>query len=113
MSALSAVKLNPVAKQVGLAEEKHLNKLESQQKLHYKQVTSNHLSYTAVILMNLSKYTEITSLLYLVLLKEKTDQKKERRKKNKGSLDRELKKTPLPKVRTQYSTYKCEKFKAC
>lgn len=47
--------------------------------------------------MNLSKYTEITSLLYQVLLKEKNGSKKERRKKNKGRVDAELKKKLLKK----------------
>lgn len=55
------------------------------------------MSYTGIILMNLSKYKEITSLLYQVLLKEKNGSKKERRKKNKGRVDAELKKKLLKK----------------
>lgn len=68
--------------------------MSANKKLPFEQVTSNHLSYIAIILMDLSKCTDITSLLYLVLLKEKTERKKER-KKNNASLDAELKKKLL------------------
>lgn len=94
VSASSVVSLNnPVANQVGLAEEKFINTNTNKKCLH-EQVTSKHLSHIPIILIYLSKYTEITSLLYLVLLKEKAEQKgEERRKKNKGSFDAEFTKT--------------------
>lgn len=90
-----------VTNQVGLAEEKFINTNTNKKCLH-EQVTSNHLSHIPIILMYLSKYTEITSLLSLVLLKEKTEQKgEERRKKNEGSFDAEFTKT-IKKVQIEY-----------
>lgn len=81
--ASSVVSLNnPVANQVDLAEEKIINTVASKKCLH-EQVTSNHLSYIPIILIQLSKYTEITPLLYLVLLKEKNRAKRRGKKKEK------------------------------
>jgi len=83
----------------------------------HEHVTSNHLSYIPIILMYLSKHTEINSLLYLVLLKEKEQKEEERRKKNKGIFDAEFTKT-TKKVQNMvlyiqvWTTLIC-KFKAC
>lgn len=93
---------NPVANELGLAEEKFINTSANKKCVH-EQVTSNHLSDFPIFLIYPSKYTELTSLLYLVLLKEKTEQKgEERTEKNKGTFDAEFTKT-TKKVQTEYS----------